>query len=129
MKEYILILTHEFEVNVDIIILMLKKRGFSVVRINTEQFPKHISFSLGLEKEKCFILHKDDIYLSSENVRSCWYRQPWTPSIKKEDVAGYGRLVKEESKATIWSLATTLDTFWMNNPLAVCLLDNNKLYI
>jgi len=126
MKPYVLVLTHELEANVDIVIPMIRKKETPVIRINTDQFPQYLSLSLFFEDNTFSFLTEDGIRLSAENIQSCWYRQPWGPNIKKEEAGGYGHLVKEESKATIWSLSSTLDTFWMNSPSSVRLLDNNK---
>jgi glutathione synthase/RimK-type ligase-like ATP-grasp enzyme len=127
-KEYVLIFTHGSEINVDILSPLLVKKGFKVVRFNTEEFPLRSRLTTSLDDGMCGIFTQEGVYLSKENVQSCWYRQPWSPEVGKEDGAGYERLIKEESKALLWSLETTLDVFWMNNPLSVHLLDNNKFF-
>jgi glutathione synthase/RimK-type ligase-like ATP-grasp enzyme len=127
MKPYILVLTHVGEVNVDILIPLLEKRGSPVIRVNTDQFPIHMQLSLFLEKGTPALCLENGLRLSTENVKSCWRRQPWLP-LAKNLSKGYEQLIKKESQSFLWSLVTTLDVFWMNHPISAHILEDNKLF-
>ena len=131
MKKCIVIFTHTGETSVDVVVSYLKKMGEHYIRLNTDRFPvdPRTSLSVGLDKNSTVSFHlQGQANLNTENIKSCWSRQPGVPQTILATPYGYERLAKEESKATLWSLYTSMDTFWMNNPLATRSLKDNKLH-
>jgi glutathione synthase/RimK-type ligase-like ATP-grasp enzyme len=126
MKPYIFVFTNQYEVNADIVIPLLEKRDISVIRINTEQFPIKIQRSILLENNS-FKFFSGGKYISNTDIRSCWYRQPWSAEIPPKVSPGFHQLIKDESEIATWSYMTLIDTFWMNHPLITHLLSNNKM--
>lgn len=131
MKKYVIIFTHSGEPNVDIITSYLKKMDEHYIRLNTDQFPINPTTALSAnlnDKGSFSFCFEGSIDFDAENIKSCWYRQPGVPQTELSSPYGYEQLVKGEAKATLWSLYTSLDTFWMNSPFVTRLLKDNKLY-
>ncbi len=132
MRDIVLILTNATDDSTDAVTLELQKIGARFCRLDTETFPEEKVLSMNLEGECLKGWLKDEgkgMAIPLGDTRSVWYRRPAPTWFSREMSAGYARFIQDESHASLWSLYTTLDAFWMNPPLqANYLLQHNKFH-
>lgn len=130
MNPFILIVTNSNERNVERVIAHLDTMGQKYHRINTDLLHGDSSLTTSVQGNivEHYILVRGERITCSE-AKSIWWRRP-EPLGQPDDTPEPQRLfVEQESKAALWSLATTLTGFWLNHPLhAVRLLEHNKVY-
>ncbi len=133
MKDYILILTNKDDESVEPVIKEFENMKVKFFRFNTESFPLATTIELALLNEKMIGSLNDrngNIFVDWKTIKSVWYRRPSSAWIEDEELTeSCARFIKNESSVALWSLYTSLDVFWMNNPLiSQRLIEHNKLY-
>jgi len=128
-KKIIVIFTNSKEVNVPIVQKHLEELGEKYVIVDTEFLDKYqidikvskkgkVEGSLKLEEE-----------IDLKHIKSIWWRRPKDLYDVLDTDHQISRFVADEFMATLWSFATTFETYWMNPPLmARELLEHNKLH-
>ncbi len=131
MKNLILIVTNKNDEHADRIVSVLDELGEHTCRFNTEAFPLRIAATLSCSGASLKIptrVAENSGLVDLNEVKSVWYRRPTPPLIPdRKTEEGYARFIKNESETALWSLYTTLDAFWINQPLSHRLLERNKL--
>ena len=131
-KGEILVLTSDEEAVLERVLIYLKEMGESFYRFNTETFPREARLTLLFSKGRRlrgFLRASDGSMIDLGKIKSVWYRRPGVPRVDSGLPDGYARFAEEECRACLWSLYTTLDSFWMNPPLTgYRLLEHNKLH-
>ncbi|MEK7193684.1 MAG: MvdC/MvdD family ATP grasp protein [Patescibacteria group bacterium] len=131
MKDAVLILTSAPDVSVNPVIACFEQMDQKYLKFNTETFPRDSQVNLELSDKNLdgMLRIADNPIISLMEIKSCWYRGTRSPENLSVLPEGYFKLVKEESTAALWSLYTTLETFWMNKPVvANRLLEHNKFF-
>lgn len=132
MKDQILVLSNAGDdVHTELVMEHLERMGERCFRFNTETFPEFLNLSVEARDGDILgqlvgVDQKAPIDLS--RVKSVWYRRPVAPQPKENMHKGYWEFAQEESKGALWSFYTALDTFWLNSPITLKLLEQNKLY-
>ena len=133
MRNKVLVVTRSDEPNVQRVIPILRAKGVPVVRMNTDTFlyDTEITF-LSTKKDDELVLHcPESGVLSLSEVQSVWYRRPPTPKAHPNTNPLYKEFAENESGKFLWSAWSTLKSpavQWVNHPLALKLLEFNKLY-
>lgn len=131
MKDLVLIVTNADDASVEPVTRELEKIGQRFSRFNTETFPLETSLLLELKEGKLAGSITDRglrMAIDLETVKSVWYRRPERAFVP-DNLAGYGRFIRDEADTALWSLYTALDVPWVNPPLTSSkLLEHNKLY-
>lgn len=112
----ILIVTQELDPHADAMVGVLARRGIRPVRFHTRDFPTKasVSFSVGDGEDLRASLSFDGETVSSEEIKSVWYRRPDTCLIDGELSQTERRIAEEESEETLRSLYRGLDGLWVN---------------
>lgn len=124
----VLFITNQSDHAVNQITAWLDKLEQPYIRLNTEDFLLYQN-KLTLKSETTddsfkFLIEETEI--SSSEILSVCYRRPALIFINQIPNAEY---IEAQWKHTIWSLATNLDSFWVNHPLwGKYLLEHNKLH-
>lgn len=133
-RNKVLVVTSSEEPNVEKVFPILKSRGGKPTRINTDCFFDSILVHfemLGSHSE--WVIETRDEKIRSSEIKSVWYRRPSSPdaSLSKNVSQPYHGFVEDEVKKFLWSLWTSTNDkniLWVNHPLALKLLEYNKLY-
>ncbi len=130
MKKTVLVLSNAEDDSTRFVTEHFNRLGTPYVRFNTETFPAEAIIALyphGNAIEGYLqLLNAKPIDIS--DIQSVWYRRPIIAVLPEAIPKGNVEFIQRESNATLWSLYTTLDAFWMNPPLwSSKLLEANKL--
>jgi glutathione synthase/RimK-type ligase-like ATP-grasp enzyme len=112
----ILIITQELDPHADAMVGALAKRGIRPVRFHTRDFPSKatISFSTrGTDGVRTFLRSNGDT-VSSEEIKSIWYRRPDKSLIDGNYSETERRIAEAECAETLRSLYRSLDGLWVN---------------
>jgi len=119
----ILIVTNKIDPHADAVIKYLKDRGVSFVRFNTEDFPQKISVTwktaaASIDGE---IFFPGGHHALLSQIRSCWYRRPFPPSLSQNLISQQSReFASNEIESFIkWLWIYLSDRFWINYPLVL----------
>ena len=127
----VLVITNAGEVSVGHVLQWLDELKQPYVRLNVDGIAdKQTHLSLSLNQQNLVglvdILPKS---LDLGEIKSVWYRRPEQPKLKDATNPVIAKFVEDEFQATLWSLYTCLDGYWMDRPLqGRHLLEHNKLY-
>lgn len=133
MKDKVLVITGSDEPNVQRVIPLLRARGVTVARMDTDTFLQdtEISFLSTKNADELILRRSEGKKLSISEVQSVWYRRPPTPKARPDTDPRYKEFVENESGKFLWSLWSVSkfpDLLWVNHPLTLKLLEYNKLY-
>lgn len=119
----ILIITNSFDLHVDLIIPILKKKEQPYFRVNLDNFPKDYLVTQSFSDGKLYssiehIPTKKRIDLN--NVVSVWNRKPAPFSFISDDLAAQEQAYAlEETKHALFGLLYPLDCYWMSHPVSL----------
>lgn len=128
-KKSILLVTSKKDLAADIIILELKKREASFLRLNSEDFPakKYISWSPELNSAIIYI-EGEDIPFSI--FRSVWYRRMVSPELPHYvNSRGLKNFIFKEVEAFLDGLWFTGEYFWINRPSNIKIAENKLIQL
>lgn len=128
MKNFVLVITHaNDDDHTKTVLEHLDGLDQRYCRFDTEKFPIETSLTLSLSSKLLRVVDGEEIDLTL--AKSVWYRRPVSPLILRQDLGdGYKKFIGHESRAALWSLYTTLDSFWVNPPvMGSKILQSNKL--
>ncbi len=130
MKDAILILTNSDDAHATSVIDCLHTMDQRNYRFNTEQFPLNAKVTVAFKNTVSGCISTPEGLLDLDSIKSVWYRRPTTPLILPGSLSdGYVTFIRHESAVALWSLYTTLETFWVNPPLInKHLIQHNKLF-
>lgn len=120
----ILIITNKLDPHADAVIRhLLKVKGVSLVRFNTEDFPQKVTFTWKAAGSLFdgilnFPLNRK---ISLSRISSCWYRRPIAPVVSSDLITEQARaFAKEESDFFLKGLWAYLShCFWINGPFRI----------
>lgn len=117
----ILILSNKFDIAVDYVIRLLRKRGIRFFRLNTEDLI--YKNSLVTLPDFSFKIEKEGSKWELSRIKSIWFRRPGKPfefdSRDKRPQVSVLSFVEDQWHAFIEGLKSIDSVFWMNDP------DNN----
>lgn len=132
MKNIVLVLTNATDDSTNAVLSELGQIGAKFHRFDTETFPEEKVLQMTIRDGRLTGSLKDEERWETvvlEDIRSVWYRRPAPTWLSREMPSGYVKFIQGESQASLWSLYTMLDVFWMNPPLqANHLLQHNKMF-
>lgn len=125
---YVLVLTSSNEQSAEPVLQCLKEFKQPMIRFDTDCFPRDNSLTMKMiGSETVFSLGEHSFV--AEDIKSVWYRRPSKPHVAESLSGGYKQFAENESRATLWSLYTSLKSLWVNPPLeGTRLLEDNKLF-
>jgi len=128
----ILIVTNRRDFTADFVILELNHRGIPYFRLNTEDFPTHVSLSIqeasSSKTELELTVQGNPIDLS--RIKSVWFRRPIVPQPHPAICEPYVRmLVQKESTEAIDGLWRILDCNWVSRPDAIRRAESKPLQL
>ena len=129
MGKKILIISNEKDATVEMVTRHLENMGETFYRFNTDRFPVSLKLSLSLSADKpSIVLEEDGLAQTVSRAKSVWYRRPTLAETNPNLPEEYNKFIEREVRATLWSLYTALDAFWVNPPLTGHhLLEHNKI--
>ena len=122
-----LLVTNREDVTADLVVLEMRKRGVSYLRLNTEDFPQRVGLTLQMNRNWDGYLDGPKGQTRLEAIHSVWYRRPVSPVIASEvtepEVEEFARTESESALRNLWHL---LDCYWIS-PLPALRRAEHKL--
>jgi glutathione synthase/RimK-type ligase-like ATP-grasp enzyme len=117
-KELILILTNTDDPHADVMVQILTQHREKVVRLDPADFPGRANLSVRRSGNEWSYLYQSGQHeINLKSVKSIWVRRPsrWgpPPDIDPE----IGQFVQAERRQSLEGLWSSLDVFWVNDPV------------
>jgi len=123
----VLIVTSQADKTSDYVENILRKRGYSVYRLNTDRIEEYdISFTADCNGYEMYISHDVQGKLSFENVKSIYFRKPTLPKAVHQYHQTYHRFMQDEFLTFLLGMITSFDGLVLTDPY-ILKRANNKL--
>lgn len=113
----ILIVTNEMDMHADIILLMLRERGYEPIRLHTSDIPMQSVLSLSFtEQDWQGYIRINQRVVDIATIRSIWWRRPKPyalPSSLSRQEREFARLELEQTLNGLWA---SRDCYWISFP-------------
>jgi len=120
----ILIVTNEQDLTSDYVVLELRKRGRSYVRLNTETIP-NARVSLGFADTDDWSIAFADRVVRGADVQAAYFRRPGSPTIDAGvENSGERAYCESEWGALLKSLYGRIGDRWLNSPQNIMLAED-----
>ena len=111
----VVVLTQTADSHADLVIECLRQRGTHCVRINTADYPEHITLTSAIDNRTCRLTLTSGERIDLEEVCAVWWRHPEPPRPAARGDAEYVRFGQRESWWALGSLWYLLEQrFWVN---------------
>jgi glutathione synthase/RimK-type ligase-like ATP-grasp enzyme len=117
----ILIVTNRNDYTADFLILELKRRNAPYYRLNTEDFPRHITltYKLSIDGNSSHISAYGRKTLWLDEVTSVWYRRPVPPAPRPDIEPNHVGFIADESRVALEGILASLSCYWVSAPHAI----------
>lgn len=113
----VLILADEFDPSADQMVLALRERAVSVVRIDTGWFPSRLSIDAQFRDDRWTgLIRAPGRVVELEEIRSIWYRSPTAFRFAAELSGAERHHAYMEAKYGLGGVLASLPVLWVNHP-------------
>jgi len=117
LSKTVLVLTQQLDAHADLVIAELNRRGVSVVRFDTADFPQRAQLSARIERgawEGTLVTENRSIALGE--IASIWYRRPTPFELDPALPPSSQQFASAEARMAIGGLLRSTTCLWVNHP-------------